>query len=181
MNFSNALDIVIAIALLVWVVYRQTTWQLVDRSRLWRMPGIMAIVGVFMLIQSKSLTNVRPVDVLILVAELLITMALGAAMGSLARFRSRPQKESDVRNRSGRPTVFDPSVTVVESRTGALGAVLWIAVIAIRIGIELGVEHFFPSALLASTGTILLALAANRAARAFVVINRMERKSLIAA
>jgi hypothetical protein len=181
MNFTNVLDIVIALAVVVWVIYRQTTWQLVDKSRLWRMPIILAIIGVVMLAQTKSLGSVSPIDLLILVGELVITAALGAAMGTLATFRSRGQRESDVRNRRGEPTDFDPSVTVVESRTGTLGAILWVLVIAIRIGIEFGVQAFHPSVLLASTGTILIALAVNRAARAFVVIQRMERKSLIPA
>ncbi len=39
----------------------------------------------------------------------------------------------------------------------------------------------YPSALLASTGTILIVVAANRFARAFVVQTRMERQGLLAA
>jgi hypothetical protein len=135
-----------------------------------------------MLSQTKSLTSVRPLDLVILAGELVISIVLGAVMGSLARFRSRPQTANDVRGRRGEPMQqHDPSVTVVESRTGALGAALWIVLIALRVGIEFAVAHYYPSALLASTGTILLVVAANRAARAFVVLNRMERKPLVAA
>jgi hypothetical protein len=181
MTTSNIADILIAAAVVCWIIYRQFTWQLVSASRLWRMPAVVAIIGVIMISQTKSLTLVRPLDLLILAGELVISIALGAVMGSLARFRSRPQTASDVQNRRGVPTQHDPSVTVVESRTGALGAALWIVLIAIRVGIELAVAHYDPSALLASTGTILLVVAANRAARAFVVLNRMERTSLVAA
>ncbi len=181
MNISTVADILIAVAVLCWIVYRQFTWQLASPSRLWRMPAIVAIVGLVMLAQTKSLGNVKPVDLLILAGELVLSLGLGAIMGTLAKFRTRGQRASDVRQRSGVPVEFDPSITVTETRTGGLGAALWIVLIAVRIGIELLTTHYFPSALLGSTGTILLVLAANRAARALVVTIRMERRGLVAA
>ena len=122
-----------------------------------------------MLAQTKSLTDVKPIDLLILAGELVLALGVGAVMGTLAKFRTRAQRASDIRQRSGAPVDFDPAVTVTESRTGGLGAALWIVLIAVRVGIELLTAHYFPSALLASTGTILLVIAANRAARALVV------------
>jgi hypothetical protein len=181
MNISTVTDIIIALAVLCWIIYRQLTWQLVNPSRLWRMPIIIAIIGVVMLGQTKSLTAVKPVDLLILVGELALSLGLGAVMGALARFRTRAQRASDVRQRGGQSVDFDPSVTVTESRTGALGAALWIVLIALRVGIELLTAHYFPSALLASTGTILLVVAANRAARALVIGMKMERRGLVTA
>jgi hypothetical protein len=182
MNISNVADILIAAAVVCWIIYRQFTWQLANAGKLWRMPVIVGIIGVIMLTQTKSLTSVRPLDLVILAGELVISIALGAVMGSLARFRSRPQSANDVRDRRGVSVrQHDPSITVVESRTGVLGAALWIVLIAVRVGIELAVAHYYPSALLASTGTILLVVAANRAARAFVVLNRLDRQRLVAA
>jgi hypothetical protein len=181
MNFSNLTDIVIGLVVVGYVIYKQFTWQLVSRSNLWRMPVILLIVGVVMLDGQKALKNVTPVDLAILGGEVVLSLALGAAMGSLAQFRTRGQRESDVRNRSGQPTSYDPSITVVESRTGAVGVALWIVLIVVRIGIELIVAHFYPASLVAATGTILIVIAANRAARAFVVFTRMERRALIPA
>jgi hypothetical protein len=181
MNISTVADILIALAVLCWIIYRQFTWQLATPSRLWRMPAVIAIVGVVMLAQTKSVANVKPVDLLILAGELVIALGLGAIMGTLARFRTRAQRASDVRQRSGVPVDFDPDVTVTETRTGGLGAALWVVLIAVRVGIELLTAHYFPSALLASTGTILLVVAANRAARALVVSVRMERRGLVTA
>jgi hypothetical protein len=181
MNISSIADILIALAVVCFVIYRQFTWQLVSPRSLWRMPIIIGIVGVVMLSQIKSLSAVSPVDLLILVGELVLSLGLGAIMGSLAKFRARAQRASDVRQRSSVPVDFDPSVTVTESRTGALGAALWVILIAVRIGIELLTAHYFPSALLASTGTILLVIAGNRAARALVITLRMERRGLVTA
>jgi hypothetical protein len=179
MNTQSVLDILIALAVVGWVIYRQLTWQVVRIGRLWRMPIILAIVGIIMLAQGKALTGIQPIDLAILVGELLIAVALGAAMGSMAKFRVRPQQASDVTSRRGDVGSFDPSTTVTESRTGGLGAALWIVLILVRVGIEIAVSHYFTSPLLESTGTILFVVAANRAARAFVVANRMERKGLV--
>ncbi len=174
MNFSNSLDIVIALAVLCWIIYRQLTWQVISPTNVWRMPVIIAIIGVVMLVQTKGLTSVSSIDVLILVGELVLALIIGASMGFMAKFRSRPQTAADIKRKDA-IQVHDPNVTVTESRTGAWGAVLWIVMIALRVGIELAANHYFPSALLASTGTILLVVAANRAARALVVTMRMER------
>ena len=133
MNISTVTDIIIALAVVGWIIYRQFTWQLVSPSRLWRMPAIIAIIGVIMLAQTKSLTAVKPIDLLILAGELVLSLGLGAIMGSRARFRTRGQRASDIRQRSGVPVEFDPSVTVTESRTGALGAALWIVLIAVPL------------------------------------------------
>jgi hypothetical protein len=181
MNVTTIVDILIALVVLAWIIYRQFTWQLASPSRLWRMPAVIAIIGVVMLAQTKGLTNVKPLDLLILVGELVLALGLGAIMGTLAKFRTRAQRASDVRQRSGAPVEYDPSVTVTETRTGGVGAALWIVLIIVRIGIELLTAHYFPSALLASTGTILLVIAANRAARALVVTVRMERRGLVTA
>jgi hypothetical protein len=178
---SNITDILIALALVAWVMYRQFTWQLVTPSRLWRTPAIVAIVGVVMLAQTKSLNSVQPIDFLILAGEIVVSLGLGAAMGMMARFRKRPQQASDVNTRRNPGATFDPQVMVTESRTGALGAALWLVLIVIRVGIELGVSHYLHSAFLASTGTVLLVLAANRVARAFIITRRMEQKSVVAA
>jgi hypothetical protein len=143
------------------------------------MPVVLGIVGVVMLAQTKSLTAIAPLDLVILGGELVISLVLGAAMGRMANFRTRAQRPADVDRRNGES--HDPTRTVTESRTGGWGAGLWIILIVIRVGIELLVSHYYKSALLESTGTILLVIAANRVARAFVVANRMERKGLVTA
>ena len=181
MNISSVVDILIALVVVCWIIYRQFTWQLVSPRSLWRMPAIVAILGIVMLSQTKGLTDVHPLDLAILAGELLLSVGLGAVMGTLAKFRTRGQRASDVRQRSGVPAQFDPSRTVTESRTGGLGAALWVVLIVVRIGVEVLTAQYFPSALLASTGTILLVVAANRAARALVVTVRMERRGLVTA
>jgi hypothetical protein len=162
-----------------WVIYRQLTWQVVSISRLWRMPVVLGIVGVVMLAETKSLNSIQPIDLVILLGELVLSLGIGVAMGRMATFRTRYQTASDVDTRKGE--VHDPNTTVTESRTGGWGAALWVVLIIVRVGIELAVSHYLHSALLSSTGTIVLVIAANRLARAFIIGYRLERHTAVAA
>jgi hypothetical protein len=183
MNVENITTAVVAILLIGWVIYRQLTWRLVAPGRMWRMPLILAVIGLVELSQIKGAQKVSGTDLAILGGELALALGVGAIMGVLAQFRTRPQRESDVA--SGRPAgetaAWDPTRTIVESRTGGWGAALWIVMIAVRIGIEFGARSLDNSALIASTGIILLVIAANRLARVAVILYRLDRKKLVAA
>ncbi|HEY4267040.1 MAG TPA: hypothetical protein VGM94_02500 [Galbitalea sp.] len=179
MTVANIADILIAIAVLGWVIFRQLTWSVVKISRLWRMPVILGIVGIVMLAQTKSLSAIHPIDIAILIAELILSLGVGTAMGRLATFRTRLQRPEDVDHRNGE--THNPNATVIESRTGGLGAALWLVLIVVRVGIEIVLATYIHSPLLESTGTILLVLAANRLARAFIIGYRLERMPRVAA
>lgn len=183
MNVQNLATGIIALLLVGWVIYRQLTWQVVKPSRMWRMPLILAVIGLVELAQIKGNTPLSIADIAIVGTELILALAIGAAMGVLARFRTRPERESDVA--SGRPdgqsSAWDPTRTVVESRTGGWGAALWIVMIAVRVGIEFGARSIDNSALIASTGIILLVIAANRLARVLVINYRMGQRHLVSA
>lgn len=180
MLVSNIAYAVLALGVIVWIVYRQMTWQLVTPSRMWRMPIILAVIGVIELSQVKGVTTISGLDLAILGGELVIALGVGAAMGALAHFRTRPQRATDVSSRrgDGAPGDWSPTNSVVESRTGVLGAVLWIVMIAVRVGIEFGARSVDSSALISSVGVIMLVIAANRIARVLVLAYRMDHKAL---
>jgi hypothetical protein len=171
---------VLAVGVIVWIVYRQMTWRVATPSRMWRMPVILAAIGVLELSQVKGVTTVSGIDLAILGGELVIALGVGAGMGALAHFRTRPQRASDVgsRARDGAPADWSPTNTVVESRTGVLGAILWVVMIAVRVGIEFGARSLDNSALISSVGVILLVIAANRIARVVVIAYRLDHKQL---
>jgi hypothetical protein len=183
MNVQEILEIVVGVAVLGLVIYRQLTWQLVRPSRMWRMPVILGIIGIYLLSQIKGVTSVSGTDIAILAGELVLAVGVGAAMGSLAKFRTRPQRESDVR--SGRPdgqtAAWNPSNTVIETKTGGWGAALWIVMIAIRVGIEFGAREIDNSALISAVGVIYLVIAVNRIARVLVIMYRLDRQHLVPA
>ncbi|MDP5226257.1 MULTISPECIES: hypothetical protein [Arthrobacter] len=156
-------NVLLALALIGWIGYRQMTWRPVAISTMWRMPLIMGVVGVAMLMQTASPSALTPLDLGVLVAELVISLGIGAWMGALAHFRplSAP-----------RPVGRNGAMATLESRTGALGLLLWVLVIAVRVGLDV-LASMAGSQVAASTGAILLMLAANRAARTFVFAQRI--------
>ncbi len=158
MSVQLLANILIGIALVAFLGYRQATWQYLDPTRIWRTPLVMAVVGVVVLTQTRS--TITTTDVVFLAIEALVTIGVGLTMGSITRFRTVGTPD-----RKGR---------TIQSRTGALGAVLWIVLIAVRIGLDVLGGHL-GAHLLTSTGTILLVLALNRAARALVIDGRIPR------
>lgn len=158
MSVQLVANILIGVALVVFLGYRQATWQYLDPTRIWRTPVIMAIVGVVVLAQTT--TTITTTDVVFLGIEALITIGVGLTMGSITRFRTVATPDSKGRT--------------IQSRTGLLGAALWIVLIAVRVGLDVLGGHL-GAHLLTSTGMILLVLALNRAARAVVIDQRIPR------
>jgi len=156
-------NVLLVLALIGWIGYRQMTWRPVAVSAMWRMPLILGVVGVVLLLQTASPAALTPLDLGVLVAELIVSLGIGAWMGALAHFRPLP---------SPRPVGRDGALATFESRTGVLGLLLWFLVIAVRVGLDV-LASLAGSHLATSTGVILLMVAANRAARTFVFAQRI--------
>jgi hypothetical protein len=148
----------VGIALVVFLAVRQASWRSVDPTRIRRGPLVLGAVGVVLLAQSAAV--VTTVDVVFLAVEAIVAVGLGLAMGALTRFRTAA--EPDRRGRT------------LQSRTGWVGAGLWVALIAVRIVLDLVGGHL-AAHLLTSTGAVLLTIAVNRAACALVVDQRIPR------
>ncbi|WEG09417.1 hypothetical protein PU630_02275 [Microbacterium horticulturae] len=169
MDLETFIDIVLGIAIICWIGYRQTTWRPVSTGSMYRMSLILAVVGV--VLGASSLAAMNGLDLAVLVAELVISLAIGAWIGALARFRRLDPPVSVGR----RGTVADH-----ESRTGWWGLLLWLSLIAVRVGMDVAATAI--GARVATTaGVILLLLAANRAARTAMIAHRVERLRLVAA
>lgn len=166
-TIANALLIVLLIG---WIGVRQMMWRPVAISRMWRTPAVMGLIGVIMLSQTTKPTALTVLDLSVLAIELVISLGIGALMGAIAHFRPLP---APIDTGKG-------GIAHYESRTGALGLVLWVAVIAVRVGIDV-LAGMAGSHLAASTGVILLMLAANRAARTLVFANRLDKHGAVAA
>lgn len=181
MTIQTLANILIGVALVGWIVYRQLTWRIVSVSRMWRLPLIMAGVGLVMLAQTKDAHRISAMDLAVLIVELVISLGVGALMGRIAVFRPREisaDERRDRRDRDGRGDprerrLTDGTETVLETRTGWLGLVLWIVLIAVRIGLDVVASHM-GAALVTATGVILLMIAANRVARVFVFAARVQ-------
>jgi hypothetical protein len=157
MSVQLLTNIVIGLALVGYLAWKQSTWQFLDPARIWRGPVVMAGIGIVVLAQSAA--TIDPEDVVFLGVEALLSVGIGLAMGRLSRFRT--VSTPDAKGRT------------LQSRTGWVGAALWVALIVVRIGLDVVGGHL-GAHLLTSTGVVLLMLAVNRAARALVVDQRLQ-------
>lgn len=195
-------NILIGVVLVGWILYRQLTWRIVSISRMWKLPLILGAVGIFMLAQAKNVHRITALDLTVLVIELVISLAIGAVMGQMAVFRPRdirPGEPGDPlagrrdglvggraggrdrdRDRVERVLNADGTETVLETRTGWWGLVLWIVMILVRIGIDV-VASDLGSVLASATGVILVMVAANRLARVFVFAARVQKSNAVTA
>jgi uncharacterized membrane protein len=167
-------DVVIGLALVVWICYRQMTWRPLAIGRMWRLPIILGIVGVVMLTTTTKTAALTGVDIAVLLIELVVSLGIGAIMGSLATIRPMSQQAIAQYNSAQADDRRGPSIVTMETRTGWFGAALWIVMILVRVGID-----FFAteagSVIATSTGVILIMIAANRIARVGILANRHEK------
>lgn len=172
MLVQTILNGIIIVALLVWVGYRQTMWRPVSIPHMWRRPVLFAIIGIVLLATQSKGATFTVLDISIVVVELVLSLGVGAWMGALAHFR--PLAAPVKLGRDGRYTAE------IESRTGIFGLVLWIAIIAVRVGIDIVASHA-GSHLAGATGMIFLVFAANRLGRVMVFSSRLGNHASLSA
>ncbi|AYF74484.1 hypothetical protein D7D52_12125 [Nocardia yunnanensis] len=161
MNLQSAVvEVVVAVVVIGWIMYRQTRWQLLDAGRLWRGPIVLAVIGV---VQMKSVLadgTLSVTAIALLAVSAVLAVAVGLAMGLLSQVRT------------GAPGL--------EARTGWVGSLLWLVLLAVRIGVDV-CAHLAGAAVVTSVGAILLVVALNRAGRAVVLARRAEQARMVAA
>lgn len=160
MSVQLLANIVIGVALVGFLAYRQATWRYLDPARVWRAPLVMAVIGVVML--SRTGGTITTSDIVFLGIEALVGIAIGITTGRITAFRTA--------------TTPDDKGRTLQSRTGWLGATLWVVLIAVRVGLDVLGGHL-GAHLLTSTGAIVLLLAVNRAARALVLDQRIPGRA----
>ncbi|GAB3403888.1 hypothetical protein GCM10027515_15140 [Schumannella luteola] len=165
MTAQNLISIALGLALVVYIGYRQSTWQNLTARSNWLMPAILGVVGLGLLVKSTPAAAFTAQGLGLLLLELALSLAIGVVMGVITRFRS---VDGHVVDRRGQ-------VIEWQTRTGWVGAALFFALIAVRIGIDVWAGSMGFGALVASTGAILLVIGANRLVRAGVIQMRLAR------
>jgi hypothetical protein len=174
-NISEAL---LGVVLVVWICWRQLTWTAVNVARMWRMPLILGIAGVATLVSSGSAAKLTGVDLGLLAIEGAVAVGTGALMGAIAVFRPISEKALVAwRNRGRGDMTVEPTL---ESRTGWVGVLLWVVLLAARVGLAL-LGHALGSAIAESSGVILLVVAVNRIVRTAVFAMRLDRHLTVTA
>lgn len=172
MTVQTLTNAILILLLICWVGYRQLTWRPVSIAKMWRFPAIFAVVGLVLIVQQVTPSALTPLDLAVVAGELVLSLGVGAWMGAIAHVRpleSPVQLGSDARY-----------VASYESRTGVLGIVLWVLVIAVRVGVDV-LASMAGAHLATATGVIFLVFAANRAARTAVFAARLDRHAALAA
>lgn len=169
MDLNTVLTIVIALAAVVWLGIRQTTWSPMSRTGAWRSPLLLLGVGLVMIVsagQADDLLTGRNLGALLV--ELLLGAAVGAAIGMIAHLRpvTRASLEAHAagRRRNDEPPTF-------EARNGVWGLVLWLAMIAARVALGVAFAAAGITGLTAPAA-ILLLLGVNRLVRTTVILSR---------
>jgi hypothetical protein len=177
MSIVNIGEALLGLALVVWICYRQLNWTAVDISRMWRMPLILGLVGIITLVSSGSKVALTGIDLGLLALELAVAVVTGVLMGWVAVFR--PISDKSLAAWRARRRSDGPEPTT-ETRTGWIGLVLWVVLIAVRVGLGFW-GHSLGSALAESSGVILLVVGVNRAVRTLVFSMRHDRHVALSA
>ncbi|MGW4771520.1 hypothetical protein ACWEO2_26165 [Nocardia sp. NPDC004278] len=158
MTSQNTVTAVLVLAILGWIIYRQNQWRLFDPVRMWRLPVILGLIGVIGACTSTDLGALRTLDIALLVFEGVLSLAIGAVMGVMSRFRR-------------------DEVGALLVRTGAAASALWLVSIAVRVGVDV-IAVGYGATSSTSSGLILLLLGLNRAGRIAVISARAEKSTV---
>ncbi|WP_353113069.1 hypothetical protein [Microbacterium sp.] len=172
MTPQTILTIVIALAAIVWLSIRQTTWTPMSPGRAWRGPIVLLAVGAIMMVNGRPTLIPTGPELGVLVLELVIGAAVGAGIGFTAKLRP-VSGQALAAHAAGRRA--DREAPTFEARNGAWGMVLWLGMIALRVG--LGV--LFASmgiAAVTAPAAILLLVGVNRLVRTGVILARVNAR-----
>jgi hypothetical protein len=168
MTLQTLANAALILLLVGFIGIRQMTWRPVLVRSMWRLPIVLAAIGLFALAGAHGAPTITLVDAALLSLELVVSLSLGAAMGAIAHLRTLSVGDDAAQG-----------VARFESKTGWIGLALWFVFIGVRVGID-----FWASAvgshLAASTGVILVMVAANRVARTAVIGMRVARVASVA-
>lgn len=153
-----AAEVVFILALLVMLVRQQVKGQYMDKRRLWGTPVLLAVVGAIYI----SLTVHAFIAADAILATLDVIIAVGVGLGLAALTTTHVATSPDRRGRW------------ILIRSGWKGGALWIAFIALRLGLQ-PVASALNAQLINSVGVILILITVAKVTTAIVVAPRLER------
>ncbi|QIK63527.1 hypothetical protein G7068_10190 [Leucobacter viscericola] len=173
MTSLNFTSILLVLAVVALVSVRQTRWTAISADQIWRGPVILGVIGVGLITFGGQGNTFNTTDIAFFVVELVASAAIGALIGAVAHFRPITEQglhkwQSRKKNQQG------GAAPEFEARNGTLGLIIWVLLIAARIGFSFW-EASIGGHLAQASGTILLFLAANRLLRSVVITQRTSR------
>lgn len=153
----------LALAVVALLILRQLRWTRFDAARALRLPIVLGALGLVEVATSARTETLTAADLTLLAAELAVALAVGAGMGRLTVFRLSPT-----------------STGTWETRTGWLGAALWLVLVVVRIGISTA-GPALGAHVAAASGVSLVLLAATRGTTALIARSRAPQAALLSA
>lgn len=153
----------LAILVIAQLIQRQLRWTRFDAGRVLRLPIILAALGALEVATTATTTAPAPADLTLLAAELVVALAVGAGMGRLTEFRLSPASNG-----------------TWQTRTGLLGAALWLVLVAVRVGLSAAGPVLGAHAA-TSTGVVLVVLAVTRGTAGLIARARAPQAALLSA
>ena len=127
------------VAYMIYYFARQVTWQRFRPRTVYTMPLVMLGGGVYLHhLQGPTLPTIRPLDVGVLVVELLAGVVVGCVLGSL--------------------TQFSRTATGLRYRLPVIGLAVWIGFIAVRVLVSYVLAGLGAQWAAAATSSFLLVL-----------------------
>ncbi|MCG7310150.1 hypothetical protein [Brachybacterium sp. ACRRE] len=152
--WNALLEGLIVLAALGLILYRQLQWR--EVARMQRLGGILSVVGAVLVLQQLRQSLIDPVTLGYLVLTAVFAVGAGLVMGLVSTVR----------------TGADGSL---EMRGGWWGLALWIAYIAVRVGMSFAVVALSGAQSSRTTGMILLSVGLARLVSAAVATHRPRR------
>ena len=153
----------LALAVVALLIWRQLRWTRFEAARALRLPVVLAVLGLVEAATAVQTGPPAPADLVLLAAELAVALAVGAGMGRLTLFRPSPT-----------------AIGAWQTRTGWLGAGLWLVLIAVRVGISTA-GPLLGAHVATTSGVLLLLLAATRGTAALIARSRAPQAALLSA
>jgi hypothetical protein len=150
MSMTSAANIVLGLAVLSWVLWRQLQTREVRTERSQRGLLVLAALGAWSCAQSLDGHAVSVVAAALVVAGVAVSAGFGALRGRL------------------QPVWQDPTGRVLR-RGNAWTVVLWLTAIAVHVGVDALVARVDPAAASLASGSLLVCLALSLAAQRAVV------------
>lgn len=154
---------VLALAVVALLIQRQLRWTRFEAARALRLPVVLGVLGLVEVATAVQTGPPTPTDLVLLAAELAVALSVGAGMGRLTVFRPSPS-----------------AMGAWQTRTGWLGAGLWLVLVAVRVGIS-AVGPELGAHVATTSGVLLLLLAGTRGTAALVARSRAPQAALLSA
>jgi len=148
----NIEQVVLAVLVLGWIVYKQVVGQYATAGKLTWLPPLLVVIGVYAVVQAHP--TVTAAGAALIGAELVATVVLGVLRGRAVSLTTR---DGYLYLRGGTPALL-----------------LWLVSIGVRVGVEVYAHGLGPATATLATSTIALSFGISLGVQGLVLRHRIR-------